>query len=476
VTAPTGSTPPPERNPAGMPLSSVGSERADDLPDRPLRFPPLTFLDDGEDTVVGRPDVDSYVVLPADGAALLRRLHGGAAPADAARWYAQEYGEEVDMADFLDSLHQLDLLEDDDGAPGDGRADRVLDTGGPPATVRYQRLGAAVFSGPAWALYAATVLVAVGVVIGDPSLAPHHRHVFFTDSLVLVELSLFALSFPLVLVHELAHVLAGRRLGLRTRLRMSRRLYFLVFETVMNGLVTVPRARRYLPMLAGMVADLVVASALTVVAWALRGPVADVGWAAGLCLALALTTLLRMAWQLYFFLRTDIYYLLTTVLGCVDLHAVTRQYLWNAVNRRLGRLDRLVSEDDWHPRDRQAARWYGPLVVLGYAIAFGLLVVVVLPIAWTFLSSAIGRVFSGDASSDRQFWDSAVLLALNVAQLAAAAFLALRERRRTAWRPRHRARRFRPAVVARHGAVRSPTSRRTARLSPPTSARALEPS
>ena len=35
-------------------------------------------------------------------------------------------------------------------------------------------------------------------------------------------------------------------------------------------------------------------------------------------------------------------YLVTTVLGCVDLQTSARQYLANAVNRRLGRMDRLV--------------------------------------------------------------------------------------------------------------------------------------
>jgi hypothetical protein len=198
----------------------------------------------------------------------------------------------------------------------------------------------------------------------------------------------------------------------------------------MNGLVSVPRAQRYLPMLAGMLADLVVAAAFTVAAWLLRGPVAEVPWAAGLCLALALTTLLRIVWQLYFFLRTDVYHLLTTVLGCVDLHTVTRQYLGNAVNRRLGRGHRLVPEDTWHPRDRRVARWYAPLVVAGYGLAIGLLVLVMLPIAWTFFSAAVGRVFLGEAASGAQFWDAAVLLALNVGQLVLAAVLALRERRR----------------------------------------------
>ena len=401
-----------------MPLLASPSSPQGGAGSPALRFHALTFLDDGEDVVVGRRDVDSYAVLPRDGAALLRRLQSGADPRDAAEWYAREFGEPVDIGDFVDALRELGLLRDD--GPPAGTA--------PP--VRWQRLGAAVFSAPAWAAYLAVVLAAVAVVVLDPHLAPRPGHVFFSDSLVVVELTLFVLQVPLVLLHELAHVLAGRRLGLRTRVRLSRRMYYLVVETVMNGLVSVPRRRRYLPMLAGMLADLVVAAGFTVAAWALRGPVADVPWAAGLCLALALTTLLRIAWQLYFFLRTDVYHLLTTVLGCVDLHTVTRQYLGNALNRRLGRTHRLVPEDAWHPRDRLVARWYAPLVVAGYALAIGLLLLVVLPIAWTFLSSAFGRVFLGQASSGAQFWDSAVLLALNLAQLVLAGVLALRERRR----------------------------------------------
>jgi len=387
-----------------------------------LRFHPLTFLDEGDDVVVGRPDLDSYVVIPADGAALLRRLSDGADVDEAAAWYAEEFGESVDVHDFVASLHELGFV-DDEGAE---RPDAAAAAGEP---VRWQRLGAALFSAPAWAVYVAVVLAGVAVAVADPELAPRQRNVFFSSSFLVVELSLFVLQIPLVLMHELGHVLAGRRLGLRTRVRISRRLYFLVFETVMNGLVSVPRARRYLPMLAGMLADLVVAAAFTVAAWLLRGPVADADWAAGLCLALAFTTLLRIAWQLYFFLRTDIYFLVTTVLGCFDLHTTARQYLANAVNRRLGRHHRLVPEDSWHPRDRRVARWYAPLVVVGYALATGLLVLVMLPLTWTFMSATISRVFLGDASSSGQFWDSAILLTLNVAQLALAAVLALRERR-----------------------------------------------
>ena len=427
-----------------MPTSGSRSPRLGEGHGRALRFHPLTFLDEGEDVVVGRPDLDSYVVLPADGAALLRRLHDGAGTDEAASWYATEFGEPVDVDDFVDSLHQLGFLRDDDDPTGASGHPGPGDGAGPASPVRYQRLGAAVFSAPASIAYLAVVLTAGTLVAVHPELAPRHEHVFFSDSLVVVELSLFVLQFPLVLVHELAHVLAGRRLGLRTRLRVSRRLHFLVFETVLNGLVGVPRRQRVLPMLAGMLADLVLAATLTVAAWLVRCSVPDIGWLAGLCLALALTTLLRMVWQLYFFLRTDLYYLLTTVLGCVDLQTVSRQYLLNAVNRRLGRVDRLVPEESWHPRDRRAARWYAPLLVLGYATAVGLLIAVMLPIAWRFLSTAVERVFLGDALSGRQFWDATILLGLNVAQLVAAGVLALRERGHTTWPRRERSR---PAIA-----------------------------
>jgi hypothetical protein len=414
-------------------------------------------------------------VLPADGAALLRRLCAGVDRAEAADWYAREFGESVDIDGFLDTLREMDLVSDATAIDQAASA-TPADASGRPTAVRYMRLGAAVFSGPAWVVYIAVLIAGVAVVVADPRLAPRYEHVFFSDSLVVVELSLFLLTFPLVAVHELAHVLAGRRLGLRTRLRVSRRLYFLVFETVMNGLVAVPRARRYLPMLAGLLADLVLAAAFTVAAWLLRGPIAEIGWLAGLCLALALTTLLRAAWQLYFFLRTDLYYLVTTVLGCVDLHTVAREYLRNAVNRRLGRTHRLVAEDRWHPRDRRAVRWYAPLVVVGYTLAIGLLVVVMLPIAWTFVSQAFGRAFLGQSSSTGQLWDSAVLLLLNAAQLVAAGVLAVRDRQRILRQARHRAPRVRRPHRAGHR-FRPPPHAGTRRTpASPAAARSLESS
>lgn len=382
----------------------------------PLEFHPLTYLDEGDEVVIGRRDIDSYGAFPPDGAALVRKLADGASPAAAAGWYRQVYGEAIDIDDFIATLRELELTRDEN--------ESIATTVAP----RWQRLGRVVFSPAAWISYAGIVTAAVVAVALRPELAPARSHLLFTEYLIVVSLVLLIGQLPLVMLHEFAHLLAGRRLGLRTTMRVDRRFYFVVIETSMDGLVTVPRRSRYLPILAGMLADVLVVAALVLAAavtWQ-RAPLA-----ARIALALVVTTLLRLLWQFYFFLRTDLYYLITTVRGCDDLHAAARQLLANRVNTVLGRTDRIMDETGWHPRDRRTAPGYVVLMVAGYLLLAYALVKIVVPVAWTVLSGAI-RSLTTAGVTDLRFWDSAAVLTLTVAQLAFAGWIAVRARRNRA--------------------------------------------
>jgi len=365
-----------------------------DAQTRALRFHPLAFLQDGGAIVVGRPDIDSYGVFPADGAALVKELVAGRAPEDAAQWYARTYGERVDMADFVATLRELQLLRTDaePEAPS-------------PSPVRWQRLGRALFSWPAWALYVGVFAAGLLVCGLDGRMVPRADNVFFTDSLLVVLATVFVGQLTLTGLHELFHVLAGRRLGIRSRVRISRRLYFVVLETNLDGLVVVPRRRRYLPILAGLLADAVAVAGLTVIAYLTRG--SDLS---AVSLALAFTTLPRMAWQLYLFMRTDVYALVCTAASCIDLDTTARGLIKNRVNALLGRRHRLLDPSDWHPRDVLVARWYAPLMLVGYAWMLFTLAVLVAPLAL-------------------RFSESAPIAALTVSQLLVALAIGLRERR-----------------------------------------------
>jgi hypothetical protein len=381
-----------------------------------LRLHRLSFVADGDEVVVGRRDIDSYGVFPPDGAALVRELSAGRPLPDAERWYEATYGEKVDIDGLVAVLAELQFV----------RAEHEVVAGDAPP-VRWQRLGRALFSPVALAAYLGVVVAAIAIAVTQPAFAPRPGNVFFASSFVVVELTIVFGQLPLSAIHELAHLLAARRLGLASRIRLSNRFYFVVFETSMDGLVGVPRRQRYLPMLAGMGADIVAMASLTVVAALTRGD--DGSLVSSVCLALAFSTLPRIVWQFYFFLQTDIYYLAATVLGCIDLHRTSRQWLANRVNRILGRGDRLVDEHAWHPHDRRAARWYGPLMVAGYTAAIVMALLVALPLAWRLFGGAVKALVSS-GSPPAHVWDATILFILSTAHLSLAAFLAWRERHR----------------------------------------------
>ena len=386
--------------------------------DRPLRLHPLVFLPDGDEVTIGRSDIDSYGIFPPDGAELVRRLLAGATPRRAADWYASEYGESVNIGDVVGALYELELVTAEDA--GDTAV-------APPPPVRWRRLGGALFSRAAWCGYAVLAGWTLWLLVGNTDLVPHYQNLFFTDSFSAIELTLFLGQFPAVLLHEAYHALAGRRIGVRSRLGISRRLYFVVFETAMDGLVAVPRRQRYLPMLAGMLADVLWFCGLTLVAHHTRHADGSLSLIGGLCLALAFTTVLRFAWQFYFYLRTDLYAVVSTVLGCVDLQKASGRVLANRFNRLVGRRHRLYDETLLHPVDRRAARWYSWLLLAGYTAMIATLVLAAVPATVTFLSGVLDRLTT-TGTPPALVLDAIVFLTLNGLQVVVLIWLAVRDR------------------------------------------------
>jgi hypothetical protein len=369
--------------------------------DRPVKLYPLVFLADGDEVTIGRSDIDSYGIFPKEGADAVRRLADGDTPRIVAEWFESTHDSGIDMPDLIATLDELELLRTDDVAPST-------------APVRFERLGRAMFSVPAWCLYAALVGWATVIAVRTPELAPHYRNIFFSNYYSIVQVTLFIVAIPLVLIHESFHALAGRRLGLRSRLRVGRRLYFIVLETSLDGLVAVPRRRRYLPILAGILADVVGIAVCMVLADLTRRPDGTLSDVGRFLLAVAFAALLRVAWQFFFYLRTDVYVLICTVLGCVDLHGAARRLLANRVHRLLGRHDRVVDEDTLHPVDRRAARWYSWLIVVGYTASVTTFVLAGAPVLYHFVTGVLAR-FGGN-SQPGELLDSFVFVGLVLAQ------------------------------------------------------------
>jgi hypothetical protein len=360
-----------------------------------LAFHRLSYVPERDGVMVGRPEIESYVVLPEDGAQLLRQLADGMSVATAAGWYESTFGEPIDIGDFIDTLTGLGFVRD----PGERESES--------APVRLQALGRAMFAPAAWSLYAVLVAATVFVAVRVPGLRPAPRNVFFVPYLVVVQLVLMVSQTPGLFLHEWFHVMAGRRRGLPARLGVGRRLFFVVFETELNGLLSLPRRQRYLPFAAGMVADVVLFCTLTLAAAGLRdGP----EWLWRLLLAIAYLTLLRLAWQMCLFLRTDPYYMLTTALGCVNLAEAASAYLRRKIIwKRAAGPD--PDADAWSPRDKAMAPWFALLNVGGSVVLVTILLVGAIPVAVEF-ASRMATALAHQAISGPRFWDAAVSLAV----------------------------------------------------------------
>jgi hypothetical protein len=385
----------------------------------PLPLHEVVYFDEGEHVVVGRRDIDSYGYFPPDGAALLRALQEGLLVDDATRWYEERFGETVDIEAFVESITELGFVRE---------ADEGTTVHAPSAPVRGQRLGSLLFSRTAWLINGLIICAAVAVAVAVPQVRPSVHHVLFCRSLIAVELTVFFGQTVLALVHEMFHVLAGRRLGLQSRVRISRRFYYFVYETVLDGLVTVPRRTRYLPILAGLLADVLCIAVLTLVAFAAGGG-PHPSLFARVALALAVTTIPRIAWQFYFYLGTDVYQLISTALGCADLQGATRHLVRRWSQRLRGRADGDPAEALFSTRDLRLAHWYAPLMAVGYAFSALTIVLLVAPLAWQFGARLVSALDGAGGRTGTHLWDATLVLSLTVLQLAIAACVFIRERR-----------------------------------------------
>jgi hypothetical protein len=164
---------------------------------------------------------------------------------------------------------------------------------------------------------------------------------------------------------------------------LDRRGPFLVFETDLSQLWSIPRRMRYGPQFAGLAVDSAVLAGL--LGFELSGPAAG-SLPARLAAALVFVIVVQMLWQCMIFLRTDLYAVLVTATGASNLWEVKSLLLRRAAGR-LGAAQRqaLASAD---PRDVRIGLWFrwvylaGQLGVLWYFLTFFLPILITM-FRWT---------------------------------------------------------------------------------------------
>jgi hypothetical protein len=395
-----------------------------------LSFGVLSILQEGDEFVVGDPDRSVFLSVPEVGVVALRELASGRTVAEASAAAERHLGVDVNVLEFAEGLLAAGLVTAIDGhsTPNVTAVEPVRWI----EAVRPEHVRP-FFGHVAWVLYSAVALLCVVLFALEPSYWPTFEDVYFYPDPALCLAAVTLLGLVFAACHELCHWLAARAAGVAARFKVSRRFFVLVFETDLSQLWTLPRRNRYSPLLAGMAFDaLVLAPSLGLrVAWS-RGLLYLPPLVVRLLGVVVLLEVIGLCFQFLVFMRTDLYAVLITVLGCRSLTRVSRL----ALKEKFVALtpDEYRELDEAHPRDRRAASLYAPLYLLGVVGALYFFIVYFVPSTvvlggWTLLSLK-GTPVSGPA-----FWEALAIGVVTITQALAPLLVVLRDRRRRRLRP-----------------------------------------
>ncbi|HEX6444939.1 MAG TPA: hypothetical protein VF053_07635, partial [Streptosporangiales bacterium] len=362
-----------------------------------VTFVPLRTRRDGDEWLVGCPERGLAVAMPPVGVRAVELLDTGRTVAEASAELTAEVGEEHDVGGFARELAETGLVAAVDGA-------RVPPPETRRATFPWLRPGHVRFMLSPWlpVVAAAVVAAAVAVLAAHPAYAPSYRRLLWTPDGALVLGTSVAAGWLLALVHECAHMLAARAIGVPSRISLGTRLQFLVVQTDMSGIEVAPRRHRLTAYLAGVGTNLVVAAGATLLL-----PVTDpAGVAHRIAAAVAVLALMPLAFECMVFMRTDGFFVLEDLTGCRDLHhdgAAYVQYLlrsafaWVRPGGSVRPGDPTVR---LRGRERKAVRAYAVVLTLGTLACLAVLVTVALPVDVTLLTQSAQRIIAARSPGD----------------------------------------------------------------------------
>lgn len=389
---------------------------------------PLSVRPEGDGFMVGDLARGEFITVPAIGVVVINALRGGLTVTEVADRAREEAGTDVDVADFVGTLTDLGFVASIDGVAVQSGPVPELTSGGRLGEVA-ARLARPLYSAPAWALYALLFAACVVSLTTVGWLRPRSGQFFFLSSPVLSIALLTIIGIPLGMLHELAHWLGARIEGVPARITISRRYYLLVFQTDLSALWALPRRRRFRALLAGLAFETLVTAVL------LCGRAAQhLHWwhpqpgLARLLAALVLLQVISISFQFVVFLRTDLYAVLITGLGYLNLTRVSRLRMASRYRQLTQAEQRELAVAD--PRDMAAARWYAWVQVAGAALAAFYFVALFAPAAVQLVRWVVTGLTGSPATSIR-FWEVLVSGCVAALPVVVPPLTYLRDRRRS---------------------------------------------
>jgi hypothetical protein len=296
----------------------------------------------GRDPLLGCAAVRRFLEVDDDTLRALDAMRAHPTLGEAETALQRETGESWDLVALAERLRRRGFVR---------RIDGVDVATEPPAAARHPLLYNVPPKRVRWLhhplTFAALGLVALAWIatwVGDPALRPRTTDLFLFERPGLVFLSTTLGFLAFAYLHELAHFFVARSHGVDPRIKLGHRLYVLTLETDVTNAWTLSRGPRIQIFLAGMTLNVTLAAiAGLLVAGISAGIVPGAAWIPVLRFV-AMLNLAPLILQLFFFTRTDLYFVLMTATGDRNLLRDARGYVRLLARRVARRASRAPSK------------------------------------------------------------------------------------------------------------------------------------
>lgn len=388
---------------------------------------PLSVQKEDDAFLVGNQELEEFYQFPQEGLRVIRLLQEGRTVAEIKQICRREFAEEMDVDDFVQLLLDAGFIF----ASQQEAEAYLLQKRNTGQDVDKRLTFSANPTLAAWLFSPLSLLVWLGVVglalvaaWQDPQLRINPGAFYIQKDFTLFLLTLLVLNSLTTGLHELGHMLATARHGLDSRLGLGNRLWNIVAEADLSGLWALPKEKRYLPMLAGMLVDIFSIACITLLLRYFLQHEGSPFWIQ-ILQALILQILITISWQFNLFLKTDIYFVLCNYCSYPNLDTEARLYLRDCLHRLSFGLvgTRALPGSFYKPG---ILRVFTLIWVLGRIASLALLFLVILPTLWRYAKDAWHAVQHGSSSYDKL--DLSLFVLISVAVLGAGMYLWLRGR------------------------------------------------
>lgn len=374
--------------------------------------------------LVGRKDIGSYVSLPKEAIEVIDLLDSGKTVGEVKKVTEEKYGEDIGVEEFIRDMIANEMVKTVDGYEVATTSQVQKDLF---SRVTARHVGW-MFSRYVWIAYGGMAVLSVFLFAAFPQHIPRPEDYFFHPWYSVAVGFMFLFGWVLLAIHELAHLFAARSVGTEGYFSLSNRLVFIVAQTNLGNIWTIPREKRYVVYLAGMAWDAVMVFVCLVLL--ILSDYNIIGLPVLVYNFLKAVNFIKVwgiIWQFRFNMQTDVYYALSNYFKCRNLLGDTQGYIRNAAARIVTRIKKADMSSNTE-QEMRVIRIYAPIYFVGTFLTLVTFVFRQLYVLALQVIKAFDGLTAGYAASPPAFMDAVVLVVLNAFFYGLLAFLILRPR------------------------------------------------